>query len=472
MAKQIKINSVFLIRTAAVFLLAVIFACTKKEDARPNIILILADDAGYADFGFMGSRDLQTPNLDRLAGGGVVFKQNYVSASVCSPSRAGLLTGRYQQRFGHECNLEPEQPLAFDTSQVTIAEALKKQGYKTAIFGKWHLGDYEKQHPLNNGFDHFWGFISGSRHYFMDNNHDKKGSLSAILDDRTQVSFDGYLTDVLGEKAADFVDRQPSENPFFMYLAFNAPHTPMDAKEEVVEQFKGKTDRPVYAAMVWSMDQAIGKLIGKLKEKGIYDNTLIFFLSDNGGAHNNNSSVGALKGWKGNEFEGGIRVPMIVSWPSRLRGGGTYSGISSSLDIYMTSIRAAGESKESYGADGKDLMPYLQSGDYAVNVHDTLFWRKDQMAAARMGDYKLIRLTGNKTVLYNIRNDLSEIEDISAVDRTRMEKLDNQLITWEKKLVNPIWTEPADWNKVTYMIYEDLMNNRPVRAKSPSDLKK
>lgn len=443
----------------------------KKAASAPNIIIILADDAGYADFGFMGSKDMQTPHLDQLKQDGILFTQHYVSASVCSPSRAGILTGRYQQRFGHECNLEAEQPLSFDTAQVTIAEALKQQGYSTAIFGKWHLGDYAQHHPLNNGFDTFWGFIAGGRRYFANEKDDRPGSLNAIINNRQPDVFEGYLTDVLGDKAVNYIARS-KEKPFFMYLAFNAPHTPMDAKPEVLEQFKGKTNRPVYAAMMWSMDAAIGKVIQKLKETGKYENTLIFFLSDNGGAHNNTSSVAPLKGWKGNEFEGGIRTPLIVSWPSVIRGNKTYSGIASSLDIFMTAVQAAGGKKQALEADGKDLVPFLKSGNYSVNVHNELYWRKDQMAAARVGDFKLLRLEGTQTVLYNMKEDLQEQQDISARDTTHFRALNDKLLQWETIVKTPIWTEPAAWNTVTRMIYEDLMNNRPIRAKSPEDLNK
>lgn len=442
-----------------------------KAKSKPNIIIILADDAGYADFGFMGSKDIKTPHLDQLSNNGVLFKQHYVSASVCSPSRAGLLTGKYQQRFGHECNLEKDQPMSFDTAQITIAEALKQQGYQTAIFGKWHLGDYAQHHPLNNGFDKFWGFIAGGRRYFPNEKDDKSGSLNGILHNWKPDTFEGYLTDVLGNKAINYIE-QSKDNPFFMYLAFNAPHTPMDAKAEVLENFKGKTERPVYAAMMYTMDEAIGKVINKLKETGEYDNTLIFFLSDNGGAHNNSSSVVPLKGWKGNEFEGGIRTPLIVSWPAALKGNKIYSGVASSLDIFKTALRVAGANDKAYEADGKDLIPYLQANDYSVNVHEALYWRKDQMAAARIGDYKLIQLKGSQAVLYNIKNDLQEQHDISAKDSVHFTVLKNKLGQWESEMKQPIWIEPAGWNTVTRMIYEDLMNNRPIRAKEPGDLKK
>ncbi len=456
--------------------LIVIIACAGKTDkpgfsqTKPNIILILADDAGYADFGFMGSNDMETPNLDALRAEGVLFTQHYVSASVCSPSRAGLLTGRYQQSFGHECNLEPDQPMAFDTAQVTIAEALKQQGYRTAIFGKWHLGDYAHQHPLNNGFETFWGFIAGGRRYFPNEKDDKPGNLTAIVNNRQPDTFKGYLTDVLGDKAVQYID-QAGKDPFFMYLAFNAPHTPMDAKPELQEKFKSKTNRPVYAAMMYSMDEAIGKVTAKLKEKGLYDNTLIFFLSDNGGAHNNQSSVAPLKGWKGNEWEGGIRTPLLISWPLALRGNKTYTGIASSLDIYATALGVTGARVNGYPADGKNLMPFLQSGNLSANVHDTLFWRKDQMVAVRMGDYKLVTLKNGQAVLYNLQQDPGETKDLYANPGPQPAALQAGLAQWESKMKQPIWLEPADWNMVTRMIYEDLMHNNPIRAKEPKDLK-
>jgi arylsulfatase A-like enzyme len=462
----------FLYALSAFFLSGVFFAaCKAQGDPPPNIIIILADDAGYADFGFMGSKDILSPNLDQLATEGVLFKQNYVSASVCSPSRAGLLTGKYQQRFGHECNLEAEQPFSFDTAQVTIAEALKAKGYQTAIFGKWHLGDYAHHHPLNNGFDHFWGFISGGRHYFPNEKEDTEGDLRSIRNDHNHDHFEGYLTDVLGDRAVQYIDKHKG-NPFFMYLSFNAPHTPMDAKEDVLAKFKGKTDRPVYAAMLYSMDEAIGKVMDKLKEKGIYDNTLVFFLSDNGAAHNNQASSAPWKGWKGNEFEGGIRVPMIVSWPGKLKGNKTFTGMSSSLDIFTTALSAAGEKTKNYDADGKDLMPYLNGNDYAANVHEALYWRKDQMAAARIGDYKLLRLAGNKSVLYHLKSDLKEENDLTSTEKDSFGALTKKLMEWEAGLMKPIWTEPEDWNRVTYMIYEDLMQNRPIRVKAPDQLKR
>ncbi|MEJ7827011.1 MAG: sulfatase-like hydrolase/transferase [Segetibacter sp.] len=436
---------------------------------KPNIIIILLDDAGYADFGFMGSKEIQTPNIDMLSRNGVIFTNAYVTASVCSPSRAGLLTGRYQQRFGHECNLTPNQPLAFDSAEVTIAEALKIRDYKTGIIGKWHLGEKIHQHPLNNGFDYFWGFISGERSYFPGHNEVKNPKSQTIMENRNYTNFDGYLTDVLGDKAVEFINKNNEEDPFFLYLAFNAPHAPMEAKLDVMKKFEGHP-RQKLAAMMWSMDEALGKVIATLKEKKIYDNTLIFFLSDNGGALTNQSSVAPLKGWKGNQFEGGIRIPFTVTWKNKIQGGIVYDGLTSSLDIYKTAISVAGM-KGSPGKplDGKDIFAALIKKD-PESFHKELYWRKDQMATIRSGEYKLIKLKGGQSVLYNINTDLQEINDLSKFNPELKDSLDKNLQNWERELKSPIWLEPKVWNKVTHIIYEDLMKNKTPRAKHPSDL--
>ena len=213
-----------------------LISCSSINDSKPNIIIILADDAGYSDFGFMGSDEIKTPNLDQLALDGVTFNNAYVSASVCSPSRAGLLTGMYQQRFGHECNLDSDVNNSFDPNQITIAEALKTEGYSTGLIGKWHLGDKTQNHPLKNGFDYFWGFISGARNYFYNPEEKKRSSIRNVTENYSQTSFEGYLTDVLGKKAADFAQESYKSNtPFFLFLSFNAPHTPLQAKKEVLD---------------------------------------------------------------------------------------------------------------------------------------------------------------------------------------------------------------------------------------------
>ena len=299
-------------------LLPLLIGSTAIAKQKPNIIVLLADDAGYADFGFMGSMDLKTPNIDKLAANGVIFTDAHVSATVCGPSRAGIMTGRYQQRFGFECNPSSDS-FGVDLREFMIASAMKQAGYVTAAFGKWHLGDKPGYRPNERGFDYYWGFLSGSRSYFYDEqNSDKAGDSRAITENRTHVSFEGYLTDRLGEKAVDFIG-QNKEKPFFIYWAPNAVHSPMEAKTEDLDLFEGHP-RQKLAAMTWALDRAVGNIVDKLKKEGVLENTLIFFLSDNGGATNNQSTNFPLKGFKGNKFEGGHRVPFFVSWTAGIKG--------------------------------------------------------------------------------------------------------------------------------------------------------
>ena len=455
-----------LILALGCFLLLV--SCSTETDSKPNIIIILADDAGYSDFGFMGSDEIKTPNLDQLAFDGVTFNNAYVSASVCSPSRAGLLTGMYQQRFGHECNLDSDVNNSFDPNQITIAEALKTEGYNTGLIGKWHLGDKTQNHPLKNGFDYFWGFISGARNYFYDPNEEFRNSIRNVVENYTQTNFDGYLTDVLGDKAIGFINKNHQlNNPFFLFLSFNAPHTPMHAKDDVLEKFKDNP-RQVYASMMWSLDEAIGNVVEALKENDQYDNTIIYFLSDNGAAMSNDASPFPFKGWKGNQYEGGIKTPMIMTWKNKIKSNTQFDGFISALDIFKTSLEASSVNKEyMINADGKNIMNFLNDNNIK---NENLFWRKDKMATVRSGDYKLIRLNDTSTVLYNIKKNYFEDFDLKINKPQVHDSLLKLLSSWENTLIDPNWIENKNWNIVTEMIYEDLMANRDIRAVSPKDL--
>ncbi|MFY9150539.1 MAG: sulfatase-like hydrolase/transferase [Prolixibacteraceae bacterium] len=460
--------------TGGIIALSSMIACSfnsvqKSEIRKPNIIVLLVDDAGYADFGFMGSKDLKTPNIDKLAAGGVVFTDAHVSATVCGPSRAGIMTGRYQQRFGFECNPSSDS-CGVNLNEYTIASAMKQAGYTTAAFGKWHLGDKPGYRPTERGFDYYWGFLSGSRSYFYDiQNSDKPGDSHAIIENLDQVSFDGYLTDRLGDKAVDFIEKN-KDNPFFIYWAPNAVHTPMEAKAEDLDIFEGHP-RQKLAAMTWALDRAVGHIVDKLEKEGLLENTLIFFLSDNGGAANNQSTNFPLKGFKGNKFEGGHRVPFIVSWASGFKGGKTFEGLTSSLDIYATAADAAKSNlQEDTTLDGVSLLPYLK-GEKQGNPHQNLFWRKDKMAAARVGNFKLIRVDKLPSVMYNLADDLGETNNLAAKNPQDFQLLNSELKNWEKETVAPLWTEGA-WDTITWMIHQDLMLNRPVRVKDPGQLKK
>ena len=439
-----------------------------STDTPPNIIVILADDAGYVDFGFMGSKDLETPRIDQLAADGVILTDAHVSASVCAPSRAGLISGRYQQRFGHECNGIPADD-GLLPSVPTIGKQLQQQGYRTMALGKWHLGLGDAYHPNVRGFDEFYGFLSGSRSYFPHDQQDLEGKPTAILHNREHVQFEGYLTDVLGDQAVNFI-AQNRAKPFFMYLAFNAVHTPMHAKEEHLEKYKDHP-RQKLAAMTWSMDENIGKVVDKLKDEGLYDNTLIFFLSDNGGAYNNQSSSGPLKGWKGNKFEGGHRVPFTVSWPKKLKGGSTYDKLASSLDIFATSIQAAGVDPKTTETDGVDLLPYLL-GKKAGAPHEWLFWRKDKMAAVRKEGMKMIRLEDYGYRLYDLERDLGETEDLTSLQAAVKMELQEALEHWEEGTEAPRWLEGPAWSPVTYEITQALMENRDPNYTNPGAMRR
>lgn len=462
-----------LIRSVAIVALMtlLIFGCQQgKPDStvtkKPNVIVMLLDDAGYADFGFAGCKDLKTPNIDRLAYNAMRFSDAHVTASVCGPSRAGLMVGRYQQRFGFECN-PPAEYSGIDLNQKTLADAMKKAGYQTAAFGKWHLGEGPEYRPNKRGFDYFWGFLAGGRSYFPNKKQDREGTQHSIRENDTFTQFEGYLTDRLGDKAVEYIEKH-KEQPFFMYWAPNAVHTPMEATKEDLALFGGH-QRQTLAAMTWSLDRAIGKIITKLKEEELLDNTLIFFLSDNGGAHNNQSSNLPLKGFKGNKYEGGHRVQFFVHWPEVISTGKQFDGLTSALDIFATSIDVAGLPVDK-SLDGVSLVPYLK-GEKTGDPHDKLFWRKDQMAAARLGDHKIIRVSKLGYRMYNLENDLQETNDLVEVEVQNFELLNTKLREWENGLVNPWWTEGPQWDEITRMIHNDLYNNEEVKVKNPEQLK-
>ncbi len=429
-------------------------------ETKPNIIIILADDAGYIDFGFMGSEDLQTPEIYTIAKNGTVFSDAHVSATVCAPSRAGLITGKYQQRFGFEANGTGGIGLSDDVP--TMAEVFRKNGYNTYALGKWHLGSDESDQPNQRGFDEFYGFLSGSRSYFPLENPSEDNMLQH---NGERVEFEGYMTDVLGDQSVKFAE-QSDDTPFFMYLAYNAVHTPMDAKEEDLEKFKDHP-RQKLAAMTWSLDENIGKLRSKLKDLGKLDNTLIYFLSDNGGAHNNDSKEGPLKGWKGNEFEGGHRVPFAVSWPAMLKGDQNFDGLTSSLDIFPTSLAAAGiEQPETLILDGVNLLPFLK-GEKTGDPHEHLFWRKLDKSAARIGDYKTITLDGYGSVMYNLRTDLGEMDDLSKSEQAKFDSISKVYDGWQSQMIGPLWDEGETWMDICAHIHRRLMQNQEPDYKDP-----
>ena len=482
MLKYLKlVKSIFLI--CSIFLIT--YSCKKNENTntspkvagntqknknlnklKPNIIVILIDDAGYVDFGFMGSKDLETPEIDKLAKSGVIFTDAHVSSTVCAPSRAGIISGKYQQRFGFEANHTGDDSsgdLGLGDSIPTIATVFKQNNYKTIALGKWHLGATESDHPNNRGFDEFYGFLAGARSYFPMTNPSKEHMLQH---NSKRVKFDGYLTDVLGDYSIKFIEENKKE-PFFMYLAYNAVHTPMHAKKEHLEKYINHP-RQKLAAMTWSLDENVGKLTKKLKDLNLLDNTLIYFLSDNGGAKNNTSNNGHLKGWKGNKFEGGHRVPFVMSWPKQIEANQKFDGLTSSLDIFTTSIAAAGvKQNKDLQLDGTNLMPFVKK-EKIGNPHTDLYWRKLEESGARYNNLKLVKLKDYGSVLYNLSNDISETKDLSNLDPQNLQLLNSNLSKWEDKMMLPLWKEEKEWMNVTYHIHKRLMQNKEVLYTKPN----
>ena len=413
---------------------------------KPNIIILLADDLGWADLGFQGSSDIRSPNLDKLAKNGIRFTDGHVSASVCSPSRAGLMTGRYQQRFGHEANSPPPSD-GMDIKQITMADRLKKLGYRTGLIGKWHLGNRDEFYPTQRGFDYFYGLRSGSRSYFYNaQKDDKTGNTKAIEENGKQVKFDGYLTDVFGQKAIDFVNAK-NDKPFFLFHSFTAPHGPMHATEEDKALFASieNTKRRSYAAMVWAMDRAIGQLVDSLKASGEFQNTLIWFLSDNGGATGNASINLPLAGHKGIKFEGGTRVPFFAHWPKQFKEPKKFDPMMISLDIMPTSLAAAGaKEKDLKNLDGINLLPFMQ-GEKKTPPHQNLYWHKLWFSAMREGPWKLIYVQDYGYALYNLEKDLGESKNLIKSEKKRSEEMIDQLNDWKAGLEKPRWNEAEVW---------------------------
>lgn len=430
-------------RCLAVLLL---LACGVRADAfvsRPNVVVIITDDAGYADFGFTGSTEFPTPNIDRLAAEGVVCTDGYVTASVCSPSRAGLMTGRYQQRFGHEMNLlagtRQYDRMGLPVEERTIADELRGLGYRTAAMGKWHLGVAEPFQPLSRGFDEYVGCLAGSRSFWHYEEVPKFAK--GVMRGRELVpEIPGtYFTDLLTDEACAFIMRSASD-PFFLYLSYTAVHTPMHAKEEDLAAFEHiePARRQKLAAMTASLDRSIGQVLDTLEVMGLTDDTLIMFVNDNGGATNNASDNGPYRGMKGSKWEGGLRVPFIVAWPGHLPSGSRYTNPVSTLDILPTAVAAAGGTPGD-AIDGVNLLPYL-SGDEPGVPHERLYWRRSVAAAVREGDWKLIRVDGGETLLFNLREDPSETVDRSEQDPEKVAALDAAISDWETGLVEPRWS--------------------------------
>lgn len=410
--------------------------------SKPNVLVIMADDLGYHDLGFQGSEHIKTPHLDRLASLGMRFTDGHTAASVCSPSRAGFITGRYQQRFGHEANGTP-RPLGMDVNERTMGQAFQELGYRTAIMGKWHLGDEETQYPTHRGFDIFYGLREGSRSFwYNEKKDDKPGNMHAAEHNGKQVKFDGHFTDWLGQKTIEFID-ETKDLPFFVFLSFTAPHGPLQSKPEDMAALGTKDG---YAGLIYGMDRNIGDVLEALERNGKMDNTIIWFLSDNGGIAGQASNA-PLGGKKGTKLEGGHRVPFLLYWKGRIPAGRDYDEMISSMDIMPTSLKAAGGSLEQERPfDGVDLMPYITGKKKGI-PHQQLYWRKLKCAAMRDGDWKLFRIEGVDLALYNLKNDIGEQKNLAQQMPEKVQRMEKMLVAWEQDKMEPLWSEGKYWEK-------------------------
>ena len=414
------------------------------QERKPNVVLIVADDLGWADVGaHRQSKDVKTPHIDALAAAGVRFTSGYVSGPVCSPTRAGLLTGRYQQRFGFEQNPRgPQEEAVFGLplDEVTLPQSLKQAGYVTGMVGKWHLGTRDDMRPPKRGFDEFFGFLGGA-HRYMDNDEPAVKDKNAIRRGDEPVGEKEYLTDAFTREAVSFIERH-KDKPFFLYLPYNAPHSPMQVPQEYLSRFPDEKDekRRAFLAMMASMDDGIGRIMATLREQKLEEDTLVIFFSDNGGPTPGNASLNTpFRGTKGSTFEGGVRVPFMMAWKGRLPAGKVEDRMIVQLDLFPTILALAGaELPQGKPIDGKDLLPYL-TGQKDGPVHEALFWRFGPRRGIRAGDWKLQWNAQQSPALYDLAQDPGESKDLASAKPEIVEKLMKQYTGWDAQLMKPRW---------------------------------
>ena len=450
----------------------------------PNIVILFADDLGYGELGCQGNPEIPTPHIDSIAANGVRFTSGYVTGPNCSPSRAGMLTGRIPTRFGYEFNptgdRNEEPGFGLPPEQVTIAETLHDAGYTTGLIGKWHQGGQAKYHPFRHGFDEFFGFTHEG-HYFvpppykgvttmlrrktlpggsqgrwigdkgliysthMGSNEPDYDANNPIVRGGQPVVENEYLTDALTREAVDFIDRH-DDKPFLLYLAYNAVHSPLQGADAYMKKFAHIDDvhRRIFAAMLANMDDSVGAVLDQLRESGLEENTLIFFLSDNGGPTRElTSSNLPLRGSKGQMYEGAIRIPFMVQWKGKLPMGKIYQKPVSSMDIFATAAAIA-SAKTPTQVEGVNLIPYL-TGEDDRRPHETLFWRQGGKTAMRHVDWKLVRMGGRARVgkaaweLYDLSKDVSETNNLAKDHPDVLEQLIERWQTMNNEMLEPLF---------------------------------
>lgn len=470
-------------RTFVLFVLAITGALAGAE--QPNIIILFADDLGYGELTCQGNPEIPTPHIDSIANHGVRFTDGYVAGPNCSPSRAGLLTGRIPTRFGYEFNpigAINEQPgIGLPAEETTLGEALQDAGYTTGLIGKWHQGGTAAYHPLRHGFDEFFGFLHEG-HYFvpppylgvttmlrrktlptgltgrwvgkkdliytdhMGGNEPDYDADNPIVRGGQPVVETEYLTDAFTREAIDFIDRH-DDKPFLLYLAYNAVHSPLQGSNKYMQKFSHIQDihRRIFAAMLANLDDSVGAVLEQLRKSKLEQKTIVFFLSDNGGPTRElTSSNSPLRGSKGTLYEGGVRVPFMVQWKGRIPPAQVYEKPICSLDIFATIAANCDGVDAPAQLEGVDLIPYLTE-DKTESPHKTLFWRQGGKAALRHGNWKLVRTGRRKQSshsdweLYDLANDLSEERNLAKSEPERLGELIEIWETMNREMREPLF---------------------------------
>lgn len=417
---------------------------SKEVSKQPNIILIMADDLGYGELSCFGSKIVNTPNIDQLASEGMKFTDFHSNGPVCSPTRAALMTGKYQQRTGIEgvITAKSHREVGLNLDETTMAEVLKKQGYSCGMYGKWHLGYDESYNPIHQGFDTFIGFVSGNVDYHT--HVDQEGYLD-WWKGNVIANEEGYTTDLISNYGVEFIKKNNSNKtgkPFFLYLSQEAPHAPIQGRDDAPVRLEGsgkmvrkvsKEEEPIiYKEMIEIMDEGVGKVMQTIKDEGLYENTIIVFCSDNGAAGSRGDN-GVLRGAKAAVYEGGHRVPGIIRYPNKIKAGVINTTPVITMDFLPTFVDFSGGNINDEVIDGVNLKNMLLKNE-PLPKRD-LFWSYANRSAMRSGEWKLIshkKKDGSKNELYNLENDLSEKNDLSEVHPELVQEMFNKLQNWEK----------------------------------------
>jgi arylsulfatase A-like enzyme len=406
-------------------------------------LLIISDDAGYADVGVHGVQDYSTPNIDSIADNGILFTDGYVPGPVCSPSRAGMMTGRYPAAFGYEFNpIHYFEEYGLPVTETALTEVMQGLGYRVGHIGKWQLGHQEQYWPTNRGVDYFYGFPHGSGGHFAAHPDDETVHPARKLWINNEMSWTPlYLPDAYAVEACDFIERS-SKRPFFLTVSYSEPHSPAEATEGYLDAvgYIEDPDRRVYAAMMVAMDHSIGQVLDCLETNGLYENTMVIFINDNGGASDVAADNSPLYGRKSTLHEGGIRVPFMMQWPERLPAGMVYESPVCGTDIFPTCITAArGTPPGTEHLDGVDLVPYL-CGDRFDPPHESLLWMYMNGCAIRAGGWKLhINEYHQFERLFHLPTDICEESDLSLRYLRVLRELRERLAVWAETLPLPLW---------------------------------